>query len=127
MSLRTGYTNTFVADGREEAVKLAQLHLTTLLDRGDPAVRTECNRSVRNVKSIRPVKTLCTEPKTFTVSGVIYRDNEEPLTGCWHVKASNADDAAAVFDAYVRAWGGKGVLAAVIKGKQVSLVAKEAK
>jgi hypothetical protein len=122
MALSNGYTHTYVADGRPDAVELAKRHLDRLRDSGDAAARTEFNRSIRTVKSVRPVKSVHTSgARVFTISGIIQRENEEAIVGCWHVRVPTPDDAVAMFNDYARINGGVAVVASVIRGKQTAM------
>lgn len=121
MTLSTGYSYTFVADNRDEAKLLAAARLEMLRNSGDAAARTESNRLVRTVKSVRVVKSIYENPKTFTVTGAIVRGDDEPLAGAWHARVSTPEQAVALFKDYARAHGGSGILTAVFKGKQAFL------
>lgn len=121
MVLSNGYNYTFVADGREEAVVLANEHLALLRQRNDPAAKTENNRFVRTVKSIRIVKSVYEGARTFTIAGAVHREEDDSVVGTWHVRVAQPSQAAEVFKEYARALGGIPVLAGLFKGKLTPL------
>lgn len=121
MVLSNGYNYTFVADSREEAVIIANERLALLRRNDDASAKTESNRLIRKVKSIRVVKSVYEGARTFTVAGVVRLEDGENIAGSWHVRVAQPTQAADVFKEYARSLGGVGILSGLFKGKQTSI------